>query len=204
MCSWGSICLDGVKSSAPDADTVGILARSVDDLKLFAYALQLFPQPSAPKKQKPVNQCQFAFVMTDEFEKQASDDLKLVWDTAKKTLVATGASVEDLDLGEKYEGWMSLDGRLSGMCGVEGKVALHREMVDDKLVGKMGKGVYDWCNDEMSPEAFLQAKDTLASLRPDFDAIVKQYDAIITPTAPSEAPRPGSTAKPYHFSSLWT
>jgi amidase len=179
---------------------MGILARSVDDLKLFSHAIDLFKGRPLPQK-KPVNQCEFAFVKTDQFDLEASDDLKAVWEQAKKELVATGAMVDVLDLGPKYEGWMGPDGRFTQMCRAEAGVNMQREYVIGK--DQMGKDLPAWCENDITPETLLCARDDLAILRPDFDRIVGQYDAIITPTLPDVAPDVSSGGRRY-FNSIWT
>lgn len=179
---------------------MGILARSIDDFKLFAQAIELFKGRPAPKK-KAINQCEFAFVKTDQFDLEASDDLKNVWEQAKKALVATGALVDILDLGDKYEGWMGPEGRFTQMCRAEAGVCMRREYVIGKDL--MGKDLPAWCENAITPEALLLARDDLAFLRPDFDKIASRYDAIITPTLPDVAPDVSSGGRPY-FNSLWT
>jgi Asp-tRNA(Asn)/Glu-tRNA(Gln) amidotransferase A subunit family amidase len=197
------ISLDGVKSLAPTADTMGILARSVSDLKLFANALELFKKHPSQTLPKPVNQCKFAFVKTDQFDLEASQDLINIWAKAKEVLSKTGAEVVDLDLGDEYKGWMGEKGKFTLMCRAEGGVTMKREYVIGK--DKMGEGLPEWVNDvnEISPQTLLQTRDDLAALRPKFDAVVGQYDAIVTFTVADTAPPMDSGGRPY-LSSLWT
>jgi len=195
-----TVCLDGVKSLAPSADTIGILARSVADLKLFAHAINLFKGRPTPA-QRPVNQCRFAFVKTDQFDIEGSNDLKVVWAQAKQLLLATGCQVEQIDLGPKYEGWMGPDGRFTQMCRSEGGVAMQREYVVGKT--QMGEGLPAWVDNDINPLEMLRARDDLSALRPEFDEIVSRYDAIITPTLPDTAPLVTSGGRPY-FNSLFT
>jgi amidase len=179
---------------------MGILARSVDDLKLFAQAIDLFNKRPAPTL-KALSECRFAFVKTDQFETEGSEDLKAVWEQAKQVLISAGCSVEEIDLGEKYEGWMGPDGRFTQMCRAEAGVCMRREYVIGKE--QMGKDLPAWCENDITPETLLSARDDLAVLRPDFDKIANRYDAIITPTLSDVAPDVSSGGRPY-FNSLWT
>ena len=199
--SWGTVCLDGVKSLAPSADTLGFHARSISDFDLIVKALDLFKgRPS--NSVKPIHQCKFAFVKTDQFDSEASDDLKVAWEQAKQVLSATGAGVGEVDLGQRYEGWMGPDGKFTDICAVEGAVTLQRECV----VGgdKVGEGVREWFAKDITLESMLAARDELAILKPDFDSIVSQYDAIITPTVHNVAPVAGQGGGLPFFGSLWT
>ena len=49
----------------------------------------------------------------------------------------------------------------------------------------------------------LQAYDEIAALRPVIDGIASQYDAIVTPSVPSEAPK-GMKTGDARFNSMWT
>lgn len=200
--SWGTLCLDGVKSLAPSADTLGFHARSISDFELIAKALDLFKGRRPANLMKPIGQHKFAFIKTDEFEPEATDDLKAIWEQAKQVLSATGASVIELDLGKTYAGWSGPDGKFTDMCAVEGAVALQRECV----VGgdEVGTGVFEWFAKDISFESMLAARDELAILKPDFDSIVSQYDAIIAPTVHNVAPIAGQGGGLPFFGSLWT
>lgn len=152
-------------------------------------------------KQKPINQCKFAFFKTDQFDIEGSDDIKVVWESAKQLLVDAGCIVEEVDLGPKYEGWMGPDGRFTQMCKAEGGVAMKREYVIGK--NQMGEGLLDWVDNDINPFEMLKARDELSILRPEFDEIVSRYDAIITPTLPDTAPVVTSGGRP-GYNSLFT
>jgi amidase len=190
-----------VKSLAPSADTLGFHARSISDIDLIVKALELF-KGRPPKSNKSIGQCKFAFVKTDQFDLEASDDLKAVWEQAKQILSTTGAEVEEVDLGKRYEGWMGPEGKFTDICAVEGAAALQRECV----VGgdKVGEGVFEWFAKDITFESMLAARDELAILKPDFDSIVSQYDAIITPTVHNVASVAGQGGGLPFFGSLWT
>ena len=179
---------------------MGVLARSLDDVKLFSKAIDLFIGRPIPARES-IDECRFAFVKTDQFGIEGSEDLEIAWAQAKQILSSAGCSIEELDLGEKYEGWMGPDGRYTQMCRAEAGVSMRREYVIGQ--DEMGKDLPAWCENDITPEALLSARDELAVLRPEFDTIVKRYDAIITPTLPDVAPDISSGGRPY-FNSLWT
>jgi amidase len=109
--------------------------------------------------------------------------------------------VEEIDLGSKYKGWMGAQGRFTQIVKAEGGVAMKREYVIGK--GQMGEGLPEWVDNDINPFVMLKARDELAALRPDFDAIAGQYDAIITPTVPNTAP-PVTVGDRPGFNSLFT
>jgi Asp-tRNA(Asn)/Glu-tRNA(Gln) amidotransferase A subunit family amidase len=150
---------------------------------------------------KSINQCKIAFYKTDQFQPEVSEDLVNTWEKAKHLLSDKGCIVEEIDLGSKYNGWMGAQGRFTQIILAEGGVAMKREYV----VGKeqMGEGLSGWVDKSIDPLVMLKARHELAALRPEFDAIAGQYDAIITPTLPDTAPPVTSGGRP-GFNSLFT
>jgi amidase len=201
---WGAVCNDGVKSLVPGVDTLGILARSISDLQLIAPLLDIYSADPTTHvmHDKPLSQCSFAFVKTDIYDTQASDDLRETWSKAQFLLRQSGAQVTELDLPTDFEGWLGPNGRIRPMCIGEGRTALLPEYLAGK--GKLGADLVKWLDKKMPKGDIIKIRDDLAALRPKFDEIAKRYDAIITPSAPNTAPRGlESTGNPY-FGTLFT
>lgn len=83
-------------------DTLGLYARSVEDLQLLAEVFQLAddePIPSSPFK---IQGSKIAFVKTHVWPK-AGPGTKNAWEKAKKLLEGKGASVEEVELPADFE-----------------------------------------------------------------------------------------------------
>lgn len=73
-----------------------------------------------------------------------------------------------------------------------------KDKLDEFLV-KLAEGGHGYSNED-----YLQAFDGLAALRPKFDAIAKQYSALIVPSVPDEAPVGFTSTGSAVFNSMWT
>lgn len=201
-CSWGKISRDGVKAYAGTFDTIGFFARSISDIQLISKEFRIIGDPKPSLKQ--LGSCRFGFVKSDQFEKYASEDLKRIWTTAQSLLSATGATVEDLDLGPEFTKLVGDGGRLGDLTVAEGRINFLPEYQKDK--SKIDPTLVKWVESE--PPVFgrrlAEIQDEVAALRQKFDQIAGGYDGIITPSVPGEAPEGlGNTGDP-RFCQMWT
>jgi amidase len=182
-------------------DTIGLLARSITDIELVANVLGVFrcqPTPTLPTDLKGAT---FGFVKTDVFDKHASKGLKIVWEKAKRSLCEAGAIVEEIELGEEFNGWEGTGGRYDKIVYTAGGIScdmeykLGRELVSQTVIERAEHGI--------DRQGMVRIWDELAALRPTFDKIARQYDGIITASSLVEAPRRDEDDVP-DFCTLWT
>uniref|UniRef100_A0A8H7N6F4 Amidase domain-containing protein n=1 Tax=Bionectria ochroleuca TaxID=29856 RepID=A0A8H7N6F4_BIOOC len=122
--------------------------------------------------------------MQDKQLAQGSEATRQALAKAAALLKAHGAIVEDLDLPPSFEpltDWyltvLETDGATTFLP--EHRVA--RSKLHESLAVFIDKPAY-------TRKQTLAAQDGIASLRPEFDAIASQYDAVLTPSAVDEAP----------------
>jgi amidase len=141
------------------------------------------------------------FLKTEVYDKHASKGLKIVWEKAKRSLIEAGALVEDLELGEDFDGWEGTGGRYDKIVYTAGGIScdmeykLGRNLVSHTVIERAEYGI--------DRQEMVKIWDELGALRPKFDTIARQYDGIITPSSLVEAPRRDEDDVP-DFCTLWT
>lgn len=184
--TWGAISREGLAQYSITCDTLGLYARSVEDLELLASVFQMVDdEPVTSDKDFEVKGAKIGFCKTPVWHK-AGPGTKAAFEKAKEVLVLNGAIVEDVELPEsfaKVEKWhhdvLAGEGRASFL----GNYLLGK----DKLNELLHSHVENIKN--VSRKAQLEAYDECAKLRPVLDEVVSRYDAVITPSVVDEAPK---------------
>ncbi|WP_027284821.1 amidase [Rubritepida flocculans] len=197
--SFGTLHRAGMKVMSESLDTIGVMARSVEDAALAMTALtgvehgDLRVKPAAGHPR-------FALVMGPAAEKAAPETLALM-ERAAAAARARGASVTPL----------ALPGIFSRACELHGHV-MHMESAEAlaweldhacALLSPVMRENMGWALAE--PRARLaEARAAFAAAQAAFPAAIEGFDAVITPAAPGEAPEGlGWTGDPA-FNTLWT
>jgi amidase len=182
-------------------DTIGLLARSITDIELVAKVLGVFRCQTIPTPRTDLTGATFGFFKTDIFDTHTSNGLKIVWEKAKRSLVEAGAIVEEIELGEEFNGWEGTGGRYDKIVYTAGGISCNMEhklgqnQVSDTVIERAEHGI--------DRQEMVKIWDELGALRPKFDKIARNYDGIITPSSLVEAPRRDEDDVP-DFCTLWT
>ncbi|KAI1076233.1 amidase [Whalleya microplaca] len=197
--TWNSISREGIKIYSLNLDTLGLYARSVDDLQLLADVFAL-EDDIPPKEDFSVKGSKFALVKTVVWP-QAGSGTTAAMETGAKLLRDHGAEIEEIELPAEFDKmpeWhhiiMHSDGRSSFLP--EYRVA------QDKLSPFLADHVEN--RGKISRAAQLEAFDGIAALRSKVDEIAGKYAAIITPSVPDEAPIGTVSTGSAAFNSIWT
>lgn len=193
--TYGIVSTEGVKLISVSLDTVGWYARSVADVALVAHALEIIdeviPEPRAVEGLK-IGVCR------TPYWKRAQASTQSTIKEAARRLDAAGAAVEEFELGAKFADANDLQETI--MCG-EAYFAflnlfrIHPANVSDSIRQRVVP---------VPSEKLLAAADSAAALRPLFDRIASRYDAILTPSAPGEAPVGHNIPADAAFNGIWT
>ena len=198
--TWNAISREGQKLYSLIFDTLGLYARSVDDLKLLLDAFQLVDDE--PEEPFHLEGAKFAFMNMPTSEwPEAGPGTAAAMTKAAELLRAHGAQVEEITLPEDfhhiefyYDQVLSGDGRAAFLSDYQ----TAKTQLDSFIVGHVEN------KDRHSRKDQLKAFDAIAAMRPKMDVIADGYAAIITPSVIDEAPvghgHTGSTA----FNVLWT
>lgn len=198
---WGLVSLEGIKMLEPSIDSIGIFARSIGDIQMVSDVLGIVRDRAPEPNGAQLRQCRFAFIKSELSDSHGSESLKTIWEKAKLTLTRSGATIEEVELGEEFKGWEGPGGRFERIIDAAASVAcwreytLHPDSTSDSIAHRVKYGAPD--------KDSARIHDDLAALRPKFDNIASQFDAVITPSSLSQAPKRGE-ADSIEIGALWS
>ena len=195
--TWGAINREGLKMLALSLDTLGLFARSAEDLDLLADVFALDDRtPVAPFTLRGARIAACRSPAWDKTEPATRE----AFERGIRLLKEAGAEVEPLDLPPAFS---SLPEQHATVMAGEAQVSFlseiraQPELLHDDLtaMAKNSKGV--------SKAALVAAYDAAAQCRIAFDEIAAGYDAVLTPSARGEAPV-GTTTGDAAVNAMWT
>ena len=196
--TWGRIPFDGIKSFAAHLDTVGLFARSVDDLRLLlqAYALQDVPAPSVPSwRELRLGICRTPYWGEAEPQAQAAFELAL------SQLREAGVRLVELPWAPEYT---DINRWQDDIMQDGGRSAFWPEMLDqpehlhDDFKAKLNNHL------GLTPERLRASLDAVARCRMAFEQSMQDVHAVLSLSAPGVAPLGLQTQGMATFNRLWT
>ena len=198
--TWNSITREGQKIYSLILDTLGWYARSVDDLKLLAHLFGL--QDDMPPKEisDGVKGLKFASLKTMVWNVAGPGTAKAM-QKGKDLLQSHGAEVTEIEFPPEFArlpAWHRCVLMSDGRVAFRPEYQTAKDKLDPFLVGQVEE------NYKFTRKQYTEAFDGIAALRPTWDAIASQYDAIIVPSVPDEAPVGTEETGNAIFNSMWT
>jgi Asp-tRNA(Asn)/Glu-tRNA(Gln) amidotransferase A subunit family amidase len=210
--SYGAIPRTGIHPFSATLDTVGVFARSVADAAWFgaclmgpdgrdeATAIRGEPRalhvPLTPFERAP----KIAVVRTPKWS-STSAEYRTHFDQTLARLQAAGADVREVTLPKLFDkAWdnvmviMSRDAVKSFQL-IESR---HRISLSPPLQQLLDRGR------TVTPEQYAVARTHRDEYRKWFDDLSAKFDAVVTPSAPGEAPEGYANTGDAVFNSLWT
>ncbi|KAF8850337.1 amidase family protein [Acephala macrosclerotiorum] len=198
--TWGAISREGLAQYSMTCDTLGLYARSVEDLQLLAKVFQLADDTPVPESPFKIEGSKVAFVKTSVWPK-AGPGTQKAWETAKGLLETKGAKVEEIDLPEEFDkikDWHAAVLAGEGRTSFLGNYLLAKDKMHPMLHGHVEN------HTRLSRKKQLEAYDGCARLRPIWDEIAGRYDVVFTPSVVDEAPVGIERTGDASFCSMWT
>jgi Asp-tRNA(Asn)/Glu-tRNA(Gln) amidotransferase A subunit family amidase len=176
---------EGVKLLSPTLDTVGLLARSVRDIRTVAGVLgsrdgrrPLRLDYTSKRPPRLALARTFAWERVQPAARAAIEDVALAaWDA--------GACLEDLELPLGFEALVAaqeviqeVETAASLACEVEA----HGELISEPLRAALRRGAV------VAPAAYARAKRAAAELSPAISAVLAGYDGVLTPSTTGTPP----------------
>ncbi|KAF3041285.1 hypothetical protein E8E12_002878 [Didymella heteroderae] len=197
--TWNAITREGQKIYSLILDTLGLYARSVEDLELLADTFMIYDD--APALQNfSVKGAKFATLKTMVWPSVGPGTSAAI-DKATTLLRENGAEVEEITLPDHLDdlpAWHAVVLASEGRTAFLPEYAVAKDKISPQLVGHVEN------SDRISRKAQVEAFDKISAARPVVDEILSKYDAVITPSVPDEAPlgieKTGSAA----FCLIWT
>jgi len=196
--SFAETSFEGARTFSPTLDTLGWFARSVEDLALVADALGVLRDGWC--RRESVAGLRIALCRTPMWSQAEPPAQDVLLESADK-LRRTGAVVEDLDLGTPFDQlntWHDVVMQGDGRAAFLDLYVAYPELLHDEFKAKVENRL------GITPRQLLEARDAIAASRPVFDALAAPYDAVLTPSAPGEAPQSLETTGMATFSRIWT
>jgi Asp-tRNA(Asn)/Glu-tRNA(Gln) amidotransferase A subunit family amidase len=204
----GTISRRGVLILSQALDHVGTFARSLADTALILDVLAGYDEQDRDTRAiaapgfvdnvlaEPPMPPRLAFVQTPVWDK-GDADMRAAFEGFVGGL---GESVATLDLGESYAA--AWDDHRAVMAAdmahnLNGIVARNPDSASKALRNFLAEG------GTVSAVRYLAARDAARRYAAGFDEVFREFDAIITPSAPGVAPKGEATGSPI-FCSLWT
>lgn len=196
--TYADISPYGVRANVPSFDTVGLIARSVDDLALFRYSAMSLPGRALGSVK--VSDLRIGLCRSAQWDKAEPSTQALIEETADR-LARAGARVADFTM---PDGAASMPGVLRKIAGFEfARVMLYERT---HFVEKLSRDLLDGrvADGECSYEDYRTAEQILFDYRRRLYAVMEGYDILLTPSAPGEAPKGLNHTGESTFNSLWT
>ena len=196
--TYGTLHRAGMKVMSESLDTIGVMARSVADCALAMSAMSGldFGAPDAKAPRAP----RLALVMGPSADQAAPETVALI-ERAAEACRRAGATVTPLTLPAAMDAAYAAHPHVMNMESAEAlgwELAHARAQLSEVLAERM-----DWARAQ--PMARLvEGRAAFAAARAAFPAAIEGFDAVLTPSAPGEAPEGlGWTGDPA-FNTLWT
>lgn len=195
--TFGTFNLAGVKPAAQSLDTLGLHARSLDDIELLAAVLiGRQPAPLALPSARPV----IGVCRTPLWHNALPETVEAVEDAVKR-LAAAGSTVVDVDLPEEFD---ALDAARMRIQAYERSRAMtwewthHKDLLGDLLKDEIERGL------SVSSEAYAAAMKQAEKFRSLIDEAISPYDLILAPCTDGAAPAGISSTGNARFQGFWT
>ena len=196
--SYGTFNQAGLKAQAPALDTMGLIARSLDDIELFSAVLTSRTPPTVGRlhaRAPKIGVCR-----THLWSEVEPSTVEAMEDAATR-LAAAGASVADFDLPATFAALTEAHFKVLMFECVRAMAYewnFHREQLSDMLQGILQAG------EDCSYEDYITALELGEACRAQMPEIFKDLDVLLAPSAAGEAPLGlGSTGDIRH-QTMWT
>ena len=180
--TWGDLRCSGVREAAGSLDTLGLLARSVDDLALYRDVL-LGVEPQAVPEH--AGALRVGFCRTHVWPQVEPHTQQLLEDAAKK-LARAGLQVSEVELPAHFARLTDVHLAISSFefsRNFTYEIEHHWEKISTTLrENRLKSGL------ECSFERYSEARLFAAQCRREFAGVVENYDVLLTASATGEAP----------------
>jgi amidase len=187
----------GIRHCKPTIDTLGLFARSVEDL-IWLRSVQT-GRAAPPSIEVPAS-LRIAIVRTRNWD-ETEPCMKRAIETAASLLAKGGARVADLDLPKQFK---DIEPDFNVISGYEGAKALAAEVRDHLASFNPWNRARVEEAAKITPARYEQAKADLAAARATLDGIFADYDALLTPSLAGEAPVGLTEVRTATYSRMWT
>lgn len=196
--TWNLVSREGARMYAASLDTIGWFARSAADLALLFEVFETEPNlEAAPLRIESARIAVYrspAWPLAEAATQQALE-------SAVEAIRAAGGTVVELTLPEPFARLGELQNvimRSEGRSAFLAEYRLHGQALHESFRGQVENVA------GFSRAQLLEAYDVAARCRAEFDAIAAEFDAVLTPSTPGEAPLGLAATGSYAFNAMWS
>lgn len=182
--TWNAISREGQKIYSLTFDTLGLYARCVEDLQVLNEVFGLKDDAPARSLSDGVKGLKFAVYKSMVWDK-AGDGTRKAMERGRGILESCGAEVQEITLPAEFDDlpkWHTCVLFSEGRTAFRPEYQIAKEKLGQSLIGHVEE------RHGYSRRDYLEAFDGISALRPKWDAIASNYDAVIIPSVPDEAP----------------
>ena len=196
--SFNTINRAGLKFVAESLDTIGVLARTAEDAAL---SLQILSGRASPDFAQPRTGIPRIGVCRTPRWQDADAPTRAAIESVASRLATAGARVDDFELPEATERLFDEHGKI---MGYESARALaweylnHPDQISTTLRPRLAEG---W---QLPRNAYDAARALARDCRRRLADSMRDYDILLTPSAPGEAPDNLNTTGSSIFNRVWT
>jgi len=197
--TWGDLRTAGVMEASGSLDTLGILARSVEDVALYRdVLLGAAPAPLPEETVRP----KIGFCRPYFWDRLEPATRSLLEDGARR-LARAGAKLEEVELpAADFEGLEAAHRWISGFemaRNLAWEIANHWEGISQKFrEGRLKDGL------ECSYERYCEFRELLEHSRARLAPVMDRYDVLLAPAAAGEAPQGMNPVPHGYVYMVWT
>ena len=196
--TYGDLRCTGIKESAGSLDTLGLIARSIEDIALYRdVLLDIKPLPVRHDVAPP----RIAFCRTHLWSLLEPSTQALFEDAARR-LARAGAHVTELALPPEFDGIPDAHRLISGFefsRNFAWEIEHHWERISTTLRnGRIKDGL------ECSFERYLESRALAERCRTMIEAIMEPFDIVLTACSTGEAPVGLNTTGNAKLALIWT
>jgi Asp-tRNA(Asn)/Glu-tRNA(Gln) amidotransferase A subunit family amidase len=186
----------GVKPNSESLDTVGLIARGVADIALSLPVVTECVAPVVDAITKP----RIAFCRTPQWLSAEPATVATI-EAVAATLARAGASVTEYQLPPAFDAMAAAHGVINDY---EAYRALSHELrtAPEKISASLQPRIPRWAACTM--DDYVQAQQTVADCRRLLRDVFRDYDALLVPSAPGEAPVTLNSTGEATFNAIWT
>jgi Asp-tRNA(Asn)/Glu-tRNA(Gln) amidotransferase A subunit family amidase len=194
--SFGLYSTSGVKTAAHSFDTIGLLARSVDDVALLhSVFMNASAQPTVTTDRPILG------IFRSHLWETVTDDAKAQFERAAMTAAENGAKLVEIATPAGFETITTHRAIINAFERAHGLAAEWTASGND--FSRQSREVYER-GIALTGDDYLAARHRVDEFRRQMDTALKDIDALITPTTSGEAPVGLAYAGDPRLQELWT
>jgi len=196
--TFGDFSRVGIKMQCHSVDTLGLMARTLDDIALFRVAVLKLPPVRIDRH---IGRPRIGVCRSPVWDQAEPETRALIENTA--TLLSDkGASVVDVSFAPPFTDIIDDHAAITGFESVRNYAderLRNPDKVSDELMnGPMKRGL------AVSFERYVAAQRKATAFKAHVDSLFDKVDLLLTPSAPGEAPKGLAATGDPVFNSIWT